>query len=297
MRESLLGKMACLCGSGELALHATGRRDDEVREGAVSCAACGGEWPVAEGAVLVLNDPPFDREAALRSEAAVEGSGGLCDEWLLSLPRPGSGWETSFEPKGGRKAANFFDMLDRVAPRAGERVLELAAGACWSSARFAAQGCEVVACDIDMRKYYGLRSADVYIAARGHYFERVRCGFGRLPFRDGAFDLVFVQSGLQYADDLGLTFAEIARVLAPGGRLALVYTGVRGRLRPNRKAPGSTLRAYARAWRRAGFEARLYFPEALVPRLPLLLGLARRWGAWPASAMFGLPLNAVLTRR
>jgi len=50
-------------------------------------------------------------------------------------------------------------------------------------------------------------------------FERVRADAYSLPFRDGAFDLVFSSLMLQWCDDLDAVFAEIARVLKPGGVL------------------------------------------------------------------------------
>lgn len=50
-------------------------------------------------------------------------------------------------------------------------------------------------------------------------FERVRADAYRLPFRDGAFDLVFSSLMLQWCDDLDAVFAEFARVLKPGGLL------------------------------------------------------------------------------
>ena len=46
-------------------------------------------------------------------------------------------------------------------------------------------------------------------------FERVRADAYSLPFRDGAFDLVFSSLMLQWCDDLDAVFAEIARVLSP----------------------------------------------------------------------------------
>ncbi len=50
-------------------------------------------------------------------------------------------------------------------------------------------------------------------------FERVRADAYALPFRDGAFDLVFSSLMLQWCDDLDAVFTEMARVLAPGGLL------------------------------------------------------------------------------
>jgi len=50
-------------------------------------------------------------------------------------------------------------------------------------------------------------------------FSRVRADAYALPFVDGSFDLVFSNLMLQWCDDLDAVFAEIARVLRPGGLL------------------------------------------------------------------------------
>jgi len=50
-------------------------------------------------------------------------------------------------------------------------------------------------------------------------FSRVRADAYSLPFVDGSFDLVFSSLMLQWCDDLDAVFAEIARVLRPGGLL------------------------------------------------------------------------------
>jgi len=46
-----------------------------------------------------------------------------------------------------------------------------------------------------------------------------------LPFDDGSFDIVLCQQGLQYFHDRRAAMSEMARVLAPGGRLALDVWG------------------------------------------------------------------------
>ena len=62
----------------------------------------------------------------------------------------------------------------------------------------------------------------------------------RLPFRDAAFDLVFADNVLEHLDKPELVFAEVARVLKPGGRFlvktpnAWHYVTVLARLTPHR---------------------------------------------------------------
>ena len=46
----------------------------------------------------------------------------------------------------------------------------------------------------------------------------------RLPFPDGAFDLVVAHNVLMDVDDMPAAVAEAARVLAPGGRLCVAVT-------------------------------------------------------------------------
>ena len=62
----------------------------------------------------------------------------------------------------------------------------------------------------------------------------------RLPFRDAAFDLVYADNVLEHLDRPELVFAEVARVLKPGGRFlvktpnAWHYVTVVARLTPHR---------------------------------------------------------------
>ena len=70
-------------------------------------------------------------------------------------------------------------------------------------------------------------------------FERVRADAYSLPFRDGCFDLVFSSLMLQWCDDLDAVFAEIARVLKPGGVLMFSTFGP-GTLAELREAWGAS---------------------------------------------------------
>jgi len=70
-------------------------------------------------------------------------------------------------------------------------------------------------------------------------FERVRADAYSLPFRSGSFDLVFSSLMLQWCDELDVVFAEIARVLKPGGVLLFSTFGP-GTLSELREAWGAS---------------------------------------------------------
>ncbi|WP_231916131.1 class I SAM-dependent methyltransferase [Microbacterium karelineae] len=104
-----------------------------------------------------------------------------------------------------------------VAPQPGERILDLAAGTCRSSASLARSGAQVVAADFspgmlaEGRRRYG----DV----RGLSF--VEADATALPFDDGEFDAVTMSYGLRNVNDPKKALAELARVTRPGGRIVI----------------------------------------------------------------------------
>jgi malonyl-CoA O-methyltransferase len=94
-------------------------------------------------------------------------------------------------------------------------------------------------------------------------FERVRADAYSLPFRDRSFDLVFSSLMLQWCDDLDAVFAEIARVLAPGG-LLLFSTFGPGTLAELREAWATSDAVVDGARRHATHHVNLFFdPHAL----------------------------------
>ena len=102
----------------------------------------------------------------------------------------------------------------KVAPQA---ILDLGAGTGHAIARAEAALSQalVVAADIAPGMLERARQQSRWLRR----FERVRADAYALPFRDGAFDLVFSNLMLQWCDDLDAVFGEIARVLKPGGLL------------------------------------------------------------------------------
>jgi demethylmenaquinone methyltransferase/2-methoxy-6-polyprenyl-1,4-benzoquinol methylase len=106
------------------------------------------------------------------------------------------------------------EVLRTVAPRAGDRVLDLAAGTGTSSEPFEAAGALVVPCDFSLGMLRcGKRARPGLPFAAGDAT--------RLPFADGAFDAVTISFGLRNIVDPDAALREIARVTRPGGRLVV----------------------------------------------------------------------------
>ena len=105
-------------------------------------------------------------------------------------------------------------VLDAVAPRPGERVLDLAAGTGTSSQPFADRGAVVVPCDFSL----GM----LRVGKQARPALRFTAGDGtRLPFADDAFDAVTISFGLRNIVDPLAGLREMRRVTRPGGRLVV----------------------------------------------------------------------------
>ena len=97
----------------------------------------------------------------------------------------------------------------------GERVLDLAAGTGTSSEPFADEGVRVVPCDFSfgMLQVGKNRRPDLSFTAGDAT---------RLPFADESFDAATISFGLRNVQDTAAGLREMARVVKPGGRLAVV---------------------------------------------------------------------------
>jgi demethylmenaquinone methyltransferase/2-methoxy-6-polyprenyl-1,4-benzoquinol methylase len=152
-------------------------------------------------------------------------------------------WDTTDLPEGDEKVAAVRDMFDAIAPRydrlnriislgldvrwrrralrelalpAGSTVLDLASGTGDLCVDLAAAGMTPISSDLS----HGMLAADRSGAPR------VQADVLRLPMPGAAVDGATCGFALRNLVDLPSFFAELARVVRPGGRIALVDVGV-----------------------------------------------------------------------
>lgn len=113
------------------------------------------------------------------------------------------------------------DLVGRVSPQPGERVLDVACGTgvvARTAAPLVAESGTVVGLDVN---------PDMLAAARrvttvgGPPITWMRASAAETVLPDSAFDVVLCQQGLQFFPDRPAALRELHRVLAPGGRIAL----------------------------------------------------------------------------
>jgi demethylmenaquinone methyltransferase/2-methoxy-6-polyprenyl-1,4-benzoquinol methylase len=113
-----------------------------------------------------------------------------------------------------------------VDPRAGQAVLDLAAGTGASSAAFALTGVRVVAGDF---------SEGMLAVGRKRHpeLEFVFADATKLPFKTAEFDATTISFGLRNVVDVETALAELFRVTKPGGRIVICeFSKPVGLLRP-----------------------------------------------------------------
>ena len=166
----------------------------------------------------------FGAEYARHREA--EGRNHAGDE-LLSLPYLASG------PLARQWAvrARSFDafMANVLHPHAvglGRqlRILDLGAGNGWLSYRVARQGHRAVALDIRGDTVDGLGAAATFVELVPGRIETIVASFDEIPLSPSTIDIAVFNASLHYATDLAKVLHEAARVLRPGGKIAILDT-------------------------------------------------------------------------
>ena len=129
-------------------------------------------------------------------------------------------WVEQAKAQGGRLRNDHYRELFTTAfgltdeDFAGRRVLDVGCGP-RGSLEWADGAAERVGLDPLADDYRTLGTAR-------HAMRYVNAPAERMPFEDGAFDVVATLNSLDHVDDLDATIAELTRVCAPGGRLLLM---------------------------------------------------------------------------
>jgi len=117
-------------------------------------------------------------------------------------------------------------LVDAVGAHAGERVLDVATGTGMVASELVRRyGVNVVALDQSPQM---LAAAKGRLASSPQLSSHVTLLEGeaeRLPFADAEFDHLTFTYLLRYVDDPAATLRELARVVAPGGRIAMLEFG------------------------------------------------------------------------
>ena len=117
--------------------------------------------------------------------------------------------------------------FDRLGVLDGDRFLDLGCGFGRHAFAAARRGAEVVALDAGMDEVIGVRSVLGAMVEAGELSEdRIRAGGIQgnalmLPFADGTFDRIVASEVLEHIPDDLTAIGELARVLRPGGTMAV----------------------------------------------------------------------------
>jgi len=108
----------------------------------------------------------------------------------------------------------------------GHRVLDLGCGSGRHAFGALRRGADVLACDLGRPELAEVRDivaamGDAGEIPAGAFATAVGADARRLPFADGGFDRIIAAEVLEHIDDDGAALAELARVLRPGGVLAV----------------------------------------------------------------------------
>jgi demethylmenaquinone methyltransferase / 2-methoxy-6-polyprenyl-1,4-benzoquinol methylase len=211
---------------------------------------------------------------------------------MARRPAPDSHRADPALPTGAEKTARVRAMFDTIAPRYDlvNRLMTFGLDQRWRRTTVAALGLPAGALVLDLacgtgdlsrlghRRGYRMIGADLsagMLAANGQPVPLVESDGACLPFPDGTFDGMVCGYALRNFTDLGATLTEAARVLRPGGRLAVLEVD----------APRSRLL-------RAGYD--LWFTKA-VPVLGGALSDREAYGYLPRSVAY-LPAAQALRR-
>jgi len=233
LKAELAGRLRCpACrrdGTLELSVQETDER--EVREGRLRCSACTTEFSVHRGVAELLHEPPsyiVAEAAGLERFAAQMRAEGWDREMVRRLPDVEHGyWYV--------QARSMHQLMASIPFKPGESILDVGSNTCWAANRFAEHGLNAIALDIATAELQGLYTAEYFIDDGHVFFERILGSMDAIPLASSSLDYVYCCEVLHHNDPASLrrTFAEIFRVLRPGGRLLMVNETLKTLSDPN----------------------------------------------------------------
>jgi SAM-dependent methyltransferase len=150
-------------------------------------------------------------------------------------------WDPAVYARNARFVSDLgAPLLEMLAPRPGERILDLGCGDGALTEKLVSFGCTVVGVDA---------SPEQVEAARARGLDARVCRAEALPFA-GEFDAVLSNAVLHWVKDQAAALAAIHRALRPGGRIVAELGGhgcvatIRGALHEALRARGHDPRAY-----------------------------------------------------
>lgn len=214
-----LGVLRCSVCRGPLELAA----DGPAR--ILCCRRCGSNFDIHHGIPRLLVP---ERSAAVASFCAQYDELRLREGWASTVPGyyqhlPFCDLSGTHVAEWRRRAQSFQFLLRWLQQNHGGRslrILELGAGSGWLSRRLADQHA-VLALDVNAGPH-GLAA----LPAEQRRFLAVQAELEQPPLASASFDLVIANASLHYARDLTQCFAEVARVLRPGGQFLVMDSPV-----------------------------------------------------------------------
>ena len=141
-----------------------------------------------------------------------------CGSKFSGLPMGSAEFFTAVEKHRYDLEPHIMEMADFGAAK-GLRVLELGCGLGTDGVQFARHGAHYIGLDLTAN---ATRLAKLHLDVEGESGNTSRGDAENLPFSDASFDMVYSHGVLHHTPDTPRAFAEIRRVLKPGGRATIM---------------------------------------------------------------------------
>jgi SAM-dependent methyltransferase len=175
--------------------------------------------PLARAAALARIHELTDRRRQMTAEQATDTQAQQADRELKAATR--AAWALGDYHRFAKETVweRGAELVEACGIRAGQRVLDVAAGTGNTAIRAAEAGAEVVASDLTPENFEaGRREA----RARGVELEWVEADAEALPFADSNFDVVTSSFGAIFAPRHRAAADEMLRVCRPGGTIGML---------------------------------------------------------------------------